>query len=112
MRSTQELIAELDEESSKHRYVAIVVAFEIGPVFVKAVDAHRLQTLNEAVDSGGKPIGLIVADRAQGKLGVTTKIYPENLHQEQWLVYLVGLTDSFRGLLIAGFGVLPYETKD
>ena len=64
MRSLDDLIAELEEESSKHWYVAIVVGFENSTVFVSMHDADRMRLLNDAVNAGGQPVGLILVDKS------------------------------------------------
>jgi hypothetical protein len=93
MRDTQELIAELDEESLKHWFVAIVIGFENTTTFVESKDPDRLQVLNDAMSVGGQPIGLIAADQANKQLNIMTKIYPENADwQEQARAYLGKLT--------------------
>jgi hypothetical protein len=83
MRTTNELIAELEEESSQHWYVAIAVAFEHSTVIVSSTDGDRLKKLNDAVNAGGHPIGLIAAEQSDGRLSIMTTIYPENADMEE-----------------------------
>jgi len=81
MRSTQDLLAELNEESTKHWVVMMVVAFEKSTIFVEP--GAQLQLLNEAVLTGGHPIGLIAVDKAQNQLTIRTETYPENTGMEE-----------------------------
>jgi hypothetical protein len=91
MRSTPELIAELEEESSKHWYVTMAVAFENSTVFVKANDGDSLRSLNDAINAGGMPVGLIAVDQDQASrtAQIITRIYPENSDVEEQCSWLL-----------------------
>ena len=58
MRSTADLIAELDEETKKHYMSWIAVGFPESSVFIQSGNEDRLQLLCEAVENGGIPVGL------------------------------------------------------
>jgi hypothetical protein len=83
MRSTAELIAELDKEATQHWYVAIAIGFDHTSVFVRPTDPDRLRCLNEAISAGGHPVGLIVADRVDKQVKVTGRIYPEHANVKE-----------------------------
>jgi hypothetical protein len=59
MRTTVELIEELKAEAAKFTTVVLVVGFESTNVSIPAEGLDGLKLLNEAVESGGEPIGLI-----------------------------------------------------
>ena len=85
VRSTTDLIAELEEEAPKHLLVVIAVMFDkrkeqrrratwngrralVGSsasewMFLEATDPEPQHRLDEAVDAGGSPLGLIAIDR-------------------------------------------------
>jgi hypothetical protein len=83
VRGARELIAELEEESSKHWYVAIVIGFEDTTVFIQAKDPDRLQVLNDAIKLGGDPIGLIAGNKVASGLEVMSRVYPEHSDWEE-----------------------------
>jgi hypothetical protein len=59
MRTTVELIEELSGEAAKFSAAYLIVGFESTNMTIRATDPDALKLLNEAVQSGGKPIGLI-----------------------------------------------------
>jgi len=66
MRSTVDLIKELETESAQHFCCILPVAFENTSIMINPTDENRLQLLNAAIQQGGIPIGLIVADKVAG----------------------------------------------
>lgn len=78
MRSTPDLIAELEDEARKHWYVTMVVGFETSTIFVRATDDNRITMLNSAIQAGGTPIGLIAADKTGTGLAMRARVYPEH----------------------------------
>ena len=63
MRSTVDLIQELETESAQHFSCVLPVAFENTSIMIIATDENRLQLLNDAVRQGGIPVGLVVTDK-------------------------------------------------
>jgi len=59
MRSTADLIQELDGEAQKFDKICIVVGFENTTTFVFDRDEGRQSALDAAVEVGGEPVGLI-----------------------------------------------------
>lgn len=57
MRTTEDLIMELEENAKGYAVAALVIGFESTTVFVMADDPNRLRLLNEAVALGGEPVG-------------------------------------------------------
>lgn len=58
MRSTRDLIRELETESEKFTRTALVVGFENRTEFVWANEENKLSNLNSFVKDGGEPVGL------------------------------------------------------
>jgi hypothetical protein len=78
MRSTPELIAELEEEARDHWVVVMAIGFETSTVFLRPTDENRLAMLNSAIQAGGIPIGLIAADKTESGLAMCVRPYPEH----------------------------------
>lgn len=78
MRSTVELIAELDQETSEHSVVALVVGFENSSIMIFTKQADRLQVLNDAIEQGGHPLGLVASDLKDGVVTFLHRVYPEH----------------------------------
>jgi hypothetical protein len=58
-RTTSDLVRELHSEAAKFTKLQLVVGFEDFCEFINAEDLNALKNLNEAVNRGGEPIGLI-----------------------------------------------------
>jgi hypothetical protein len=105
MRSAPELIAELEEAGSQFWLVQIVVGFENSTVFITASDANRLSLLQEAIDAGGQPIGMMAIDKSQGSLKILHTIYPENEEDAEWIEkYLENLDVSVARSFVDKYG--------
>jgi hypothetical protein len=78
MRSTKDLIVELDDEATKHWFVTMAIGFEHTTIFVAASDENRLASLNSAVREGGIPVGLIAADKADHEITMMARAFPEH----------------------------------
>jgi hypothetical protein len=102
MRSTPELIHELEDEAKNHWYVAMVVGFESSTIFVQAKDENRLATLNSAMQAGGIPVGLIAADKTGNELTILARVYPEHQDSEEFdaEAYLIPLTNQIRDVIV------------
>ncbi len=82
MRSTQELIAELEEEAAKHWRAAIVVHMGL-TTLVHADNPDRHKVLAVLLEAGGEPMGMMLADKVDaGALTrpVVYKGFPEPLN--------------------------------
>jgi hypothetical protein len=73
------MIAELEEEAPKHGQTMIAVKFfKSGhAIFVEATDPDRQQHLDEAVASGGLPLGLIAIDHTYNGTSITRSVFRE-----------------------------------
>jgi hypothetical protein len=96
MRSTPDLIAELDEEAKNHWIVVMVVDLETSITFVQAKDENRLAMLNSAIQEGGTPVGLIVADESGLDVAMSMRVYPEHWNSKKFDAegYLFALIDG------------------
>jgi hypothetical protein len=101
MRSTAELIAELEQEAQQHWYVTMVVGFENSTIFVQTKDENRLAMLNTAILAGGIPVGLIAVDKTKNELVLLTRVYPEHQDWEGADGYLTSLTARVRESLLS-----------
>jgi hypothetical protein len=103
MRTTSELIAELEDEAKNHWVVMMIVGFKTSTIFVRSGDENRLALLNSSMRAGGIPVGLIAADKTGNELTILTRVYPE--HQEaardRAEGFLGTLTDRVRESLLS-----------
>ena len=72
MRSTLDLIRELESEAAKFTALALIVGFEEHSEYVWNADGtaeQKLQKLNEMIGRGGKPVGFVgyVHQQEQGE---------------------------------------------
>lgn len=85
--SAEVLIKDLDEEATRHKVVAIVVAFENTSVFIYSHDLARVDNLSDALRVSGVPVGLVAFDEVdvqphspgepyQGRLCISSSYYP------------------------------------
>jgi hypothetical protein len=103
MRSTADLIEELDAESSRHFSCVLAVGFENSSIMITAKQEDRLQLLNDSIKQGGIPVGMITADKEAegpdgGTLKVTARIFPEHLEHgpnEQAETFMLRLVEQF-----------------
>lgn len=104
MRSTADLIQELDKEAKKFWFCSIAVGFEASTIFVSSSQEDRLQLLSEAVEHGGEPIGMIAVIKAAEKsftdacfekLTLCQKVFAEYAEEEWASKYLGKLVEVF-----------------
>jgi hypothetical protein len=91
-RCAFDLIAELDKAGPKHRVVALAVAFENSSVLIYADDPDRLRFLNEAIEAGGYPAGLIAIDYDGRELVIMIKLFECDATREELLPGLSSAT--------------------
>lgn len=84
MRSTLDVIKELDAEAKKFADLLLVVAFENTTQFIKAGDSDRLAKLNDAIGQGGEPIGMIGAVDNGTEVFIYKRVLAEHLNDE-WI---------------------------
>ena len=78
MRGTDELIAELEAEAKQHWGVYLAIGFENTSIFITASEADKHRLLNEAIQLGGIPVGMIYADCDGEYLVLKSRVYPEH----------------------------------
>ena len=94
-RCAFDLIAELDRAGPKHRVVALAVAFENSSVLIYADDPDRLRFLNEAIEAGGYPAGLIAIDYDGRELVIMTNVFEcDAAREEHYRAYLRRLAEE------------------
>jgi hypothetical protein len=115
-RSTSDLIVELEEESSRYALAVIAVAFfesgaamsggtmDVESIFIEATDLERQSRLEEAVESGGTPLGLIAMDSISPQAAITTRLFREYQGQEHEVGRILDRLALRAGEL---FGVAP-----
>jgi len=99
MRSTKDLINELQMEAVRLTAVAIAVGFEKKTKFVFAHEPDSLGELNALVQSGGEPVGLVGYLNVEGEARFYSRPLQEYADEEWVGGYLNSLTDSFLQVL-------------
>jgi hypothetical protein len=84
-RTTLDLIEELDAEAPKFTHVLLVVGFEHTTIFVMNGDANRLAVLNDAIEAGGNPTGLIGLKLHNGQATFYSRVLQEYA-EEGWAI--------------------------
>ena len=79
MRTTQQLIAELGQAAAGHQQAAIAMVLPgNATMLVWPNDNANLEKLDSSFALGGVPLGLLALDRLEGRLTVTSWVYPEH----------------------------------
>jgi hypothetical protein len=95
MRTTRDLIMELEENAKGYAVAALVIAFENTTVYVMAGDPNGLQLLNEAVTLGGVPVGWYRGKPGRSEMG----LLPEYGDEEWAYEYLKALRDHIKAAI-------------
>jgi len=91
MRKTSDLVNEMLTEAKKAWLVAIAVGFENETKFVFSSQRHPLEELNQLVQKGGSPIGLLRFDKETSAIQGSYRPF-EEYENEAWVKdYLAGL---------------------
>ena len=100
MRSTLDLIEELEMEADRATIAALAVGFESTTIFVISDQPDRQELLDEAVSNGGVPIGLAIVkvDETKHQSTLETHVFPEH-PIELSQPFMNGLVEKFRELL-------------
>ena len=70
MRSTVDLINELQQEAQGSLLTALVVGSERATTYVWAADEMALEILNHAVRNGGNPVGYVTINRDANNVNI------------------------------------------
>ena len=98
MRTTEELIQELDHEGRNFTRCGLVIGFETSTIYVWGNDANRHRMLDEAVHSGGKPVGMIGYDMHNGLLSVHIRPLEEYAGEDWVAEYLEQASRQFSSI--------------
>jgi hypothetical protein len=91
MRKTSDLVNEMLREAKKAWLVAIAVGFENETKFVFSSRRHPLEELDQLVQKGGSPIGLLRFDKENSTIQGSYRPF-EEYENEAWVKeYLAGL---------------------
>jgi hypothetical protein len=94
MRKTSDLVNEMHAEAKNAWLVAIAVGFEGETKFVFSRQKHPLEALNQMVQNGGSPLGLLRFEKDKTKVQGSFRPF-EEYASEEWVVkYLAGLLDN------------------
>jgi hypothetical protein len=99
MRKTSDLIDEMLTEAKKTWLVAIAVGFENETKFVFSSRRHPLEELNQLVQKGGSPIGLLRFDKENSTIQGSYRPFEEYENEEWVQKYLAGLLDNLGDII-------------
>lgn len=94
MRNTADLVNEMLAEAKKAWLVAIAVGFEQETRFVFSSGRQPLKELNQLVQKGGSPIGLLRFDLEDSQIQGSYRPFAEYENEEWTKKYLAGLLDN------------------
>jgi hypothetical protein len=94
MRKTSDLVNEMLAEAKKAWLVAIVVGFENETKFVFSSRRQPLGELNQLVQRGGSPIGLLRFDKEDSQVQGSYRPFEEYENEDWAKKYLAGLLDN------------------
>jgi hypothetical protein len=94
MRKTSDLVNEMLAEAKNAWLVAIVVGFENDTQFVFSSRKQPLVELNQLVQKGGSPIGLLRFDKENSQIQGSFRPFEEYENEEWAKKYLAGLLDN------------------
>lgn len=93
MRKTSDLVDEMLAEAKNAWLVAIAVAFDNETEFVFSSRPHPLKELNQLVQNGGAPLGLLRFEREDETIQGSYRAFAEYEHEEWVHHYLAGLLE-------------------
>jgi ABC-type phosphate transport system substrate-binding protein len=99
MRKTSELVNEMLTAAKKAWLVAIAVGFENETKFVFSSQMHPLEELNQLVQKGGSPIGLLRFDKENTTIQGSYRPFEEYENEEWVKKYLAGLLDHTKDII-------------
>jgi hypothetical protein len=94
MRKTSDLVNEMLAEAKNAWLVAIAVGFEQETKFVFSSQKQPLGDLNQLIQNGGSPIGLLRFDKVDGSVQGSFRPFEEYANEEWAQKYLAGLLDN------------------
>lgn len=109
MRKTADLINEMLTEAKNAYLVAIAVGFEDDTRFVFSSQKQPLAALNQLVQKGGSPIGLLRFDKENSQVQGSYRPFEEYANEEWAKKYLAGLLD-YTGKIVSLSQELSFPT--
>ena len=94
MRKTSDLINEMVKEAKGAWLVAIAVGFETETKFVFSSQKQPLGELNQLIQNGGSPIGLLRFDKENSQIQGSYRPFEEYADAEWAKKYLAGLLEN------------------
>ena len=94
MRKTSDLVDEMLTEAKNAWLVAIAVGFENETKFVFSSHRHPLEELNQLVQKGGSPIGLLRFDKENSTVQGSYRPFEDYANEEWVKKYFAGLLDN------------------
>jgi hypothetical protein len=94
MRKTSDLVNEMLKEAKNAWLVAIAVGFENDTEFVFSSQRQPLGELNQLVQKGGSPIGLLRFDKENSQIQGSFRPFEEYANEDWAKKYLAGLLDN------------------
>jgi hypothetical protein len=94
MRKTTDLITEMLQEAKSAWLVAIAVGFENETRFVFSSQKLPLGELNQLVQKGGSPLGLLRFEKENAAIQGSFRPFEEYENEEWVKKYLAGLLDN------------------
>jgi hypothetical protein len=99
MRKTSDLVNEMLKETKSAWLVAIAVGFENETRFVFSSQMQPLAALNQMVQKGGSPIGLLRFDKENSQIQGSFRPFEEYENEEWAKNYLASLLDNTRDII-------------
>jgi hypothetical protein len=99
MRKTSDLINEMLTEAKETWLVAIAVGFEKETKFVFSSRRHPLEELNQLVQRGGSPLGLLRFNKENATIQGSYRPFEEYENEEWVKKYLAGLLDHLEEII-------------
>ena len=93
MRKTSDLVDEMLAEAKNAWLVAIAVGFDTETKFVFSSRPHPLKELNQLVQNGGAPLGLLRFERENETIQGSYRAFAEYEHEDWVHHYLAGLLE-------------------
>lgn len=94
MRKTSDLVNEMLKEAKNAYLVAIAVGFENDTRFVFSSQRQPLMELNQLVQKGGSPIGLLRFEKENSHIQGSFRPFEEYANEEWATKYLTDLLDN------------------
>jgi len=111
MRKTSDLVNEMLAEAKNAWLVAIAIGFENETRFVFSSQKQPLGELNQLVQKGGSPIGLLRFDKENSQIQGSFRPFEEYANEEWAKKYLTGLLDNTGEIISLSQGMQGFPTS-